>query len=170
MSNDDVWKDVTKDIKKIKVNRFVEEIKPKELIIKKDKEVSVTFNDIKKGALVGKDDFSQIDGSLAKRFKREEIKIEAVLDLHGVVEKDAYNQVCSFIKNAYNNKKRCVLIVTGKGVRENDDIFNKRGVLRKSVPQWLSGDEIGYLILAYKNPSEALGGKGALYVLLRKKS
>ena len=55
-------------------------------------------------------------------------------------------------------------------MRENDDIFNKRGVLRKSVPQWLSGEEIGHLILAYKNPSEALGGKGALYILLRKKS
>jgi DNA-nicking Smr family endonuclease len=59
------------------------------------------------------------------------------------------------------------MIITGKGV--DDEVFSTRGVLRKSVPNWLTHSEISPLILAYKNPSEALGGAGALYILLRKK-
>ena len=169
MSSDSIWSEFIKDIKKIKVNRFVEKIEPKDIEIRKNKETSVTFSDKKKGGLVKKDDFTQMDGSLAKRFKREEFKVEATLDLHGVTEKNAYELVCNFIKTSYNNKKRCVLIVTGKGLRESDELFSERGILRKSVPLWLANDEIGYLVLAYKNPSEALGGTGALYILLRKK-
>ena len=109
-----------------------------------------------------------MDGSLAKRFKREEFKVEATLDLHGTTEKAAFDRVCDFIKSAYDSGKRCILIVTGKG--QDAEIFSTRGVLRKSVPQWLTGSEISPLILAYKNPSEALGGAGALYILLRKRS
>ena len=74
---------------------------------------------------------------------------------------------CDFIKAAYNSGKRCVLIVTGKGI--DDTLFSTKGVLRKSVPNWLSHSEISPLILGFKNPAEAKGGAGALYILLRKK-
>ena len=60
-----------------------------------------------------------------------------------------------------------MLIVTGKGL--DDTLFSERGVLRKSVPNWLSNSEVSPLILGYRNPSETLGGAGALYILLRKK-
>ena len=153
-------------MRRLKTNRHVEEIKPKEVNIRKDKVTTVAFDILKKARSVKKDDFSQMDGSLAKRFKREEFKIEATLDLHGITEKEAFERVCDFIKSAYHQKKRCVLIVTGKGL--DDTLFSERGVLRKSVPTWLSGADISSLILAYKNPSEALGGAGALYILLRK--
>ena len=93
-------------------------------------------------------------------------KIESVLDLHGTTEKNAFDKVCDFIKESFNAQKRCVLIITGKGL--DDAIFSEKGVLRKSVPNWLSNSEISSLILAFKNPSEALGGVGALYILLRK--
>ena len=165
MANED-WAEVIKGVKRLKVNRHVEEIKPKEVQIRKDKVATVAFDVLKTGHQVQKDDFSQMDGSLAKKFKREEFKIESALDLHGVTEKDAFERVCDFIKKAYSSKKRCVLIVTGKGI--DDEIFSERGVLRKSVPNWLSNSEISPLILAFKNPSEALGGAGALYILLRK--
>lgn len=163
---DTSWDEAVKGVKKIKTNRHVDEIKPKEVVIRADKVKTVTFDVLKNGQSVQKDDFSQMDGSLAKRFKREEFKPQAVLDLHGTTEKAAFDRVCDFIKSAYDSGKRCVLIITGKGLDE--EIFSTRGVLRKSVPQWLSGSEISPLILAYKNPSEALGGAGALYILLRK--
>lgn len=168
MAEDDIWDDVVKDIKRLKNDRYVEDIKPKEVKFRRDKVTTVTFDILKKGHGVKKDDLTQMDGSLAKRFKREEFKIEAVLDLHGATEKAAYGEVCDFIKASYSGGKRCVLIVTGKGCDE--EIFSTRGVLRKSVPVWLSDSEISPLILAYKNPSEALGGKGALYILLRKRA
>ena len=166
--DDETWEEVVKDVKPLKNNRFVQEIEAKEVPIRSDKVTTVTFDVLMKYHSVEKDDFSQMDGSLAKRFKREEFKIEAVLDLHGMTEKSAFDEVCDFIKSAYNQGKRCVLIVTGKGYDEA--LFSEKGVLRKSVPNWLSHTEISSLILAYKNPSEAKGGAGALYILLRKKS
>ena len=166
MTDTQEWESAVKGVRRLKTNRHVEEIKPKEVKIRKDKVTTVVFDILKKGKSVQKDDFSQMDGSLAKRFKREEFKVEATLDLHGITEKDAFERVCDFIKSAYAQKKRCVLIITGKGL--DDTLFSERGVLRKSVPSWLSGSEVSSLILAYKNPSEAMGGTGALYILLRK--
>lgn len=164
---DDVWSEAVKGVKHFTTNRYVEDVKPKDVEIRRNKITTVTFDVLKAGKSVSKDDFSQMDGNLAKRFKREEFKPEAVLDLHGVTEKDAFEKVCEFIKTAYKNRKRCVLIVTGKGYDEA--IFSERGVLRKSVPGWLSKSEISSFILAFKNSSEALGGTGALYIFLRKR-
>lgn len=168
MAEDEVWEDAVKGVKRLKKpNRHVEEITPKEIEIRRDKVTTITFDVLKKGKSVAKDDFSQMDGCLAKRFKREEFRVEATLDLHGVTEKAAFDAVCDFIKSAYNSSKRCVMIVTGKGW--DDAPFSGKGVLRKSVPEWLSHSEISSLILGFRNPSEAMGGAGALYILLRKK-
>ena len=166
MADDLNWEETVKGVKRLKTNRHGEEIKPKEINIRKDKVTTVSFDLLKNGKSVKKDDLTQMDGHLAKRFKREEFKVEAVLDLHGTTEKAAFERVCDFVKQAYQSKKRCILIVTGKGLDET--LFSERGVLRKSVPNWLSNSEISSLILAYKNPTEALGGAGALYILLRK--
>lgn len=168
MADDDVWNEAVKGVKRLKTNRHTEEIKPKETVIRQDKEITASFDVLKSGGGVEKDDFSQMDGILAKRFKREAFKPEAVLDLHGVTEKEAFEQVRTFILTAYHSCKRCVIIVTGKGY--DDELFSTRGVLRKSVPNWLSHSEISPFILAFKNPAEARGGAGALYILLRKNS
>lgn len=163
---DELWENEVKGVKRIKTNRYVEEIIQKEIEIDKNKETTVTFDVLKKGGSVRKGDVSQMDGNLAKHFKREDFRVEDTLDLHGVTEKVAFDRVCNFIKLAYASKKRCILIITGKGI--DDTLFSEKGVLRKAMPNWLSNSEISSLILAYKNPSEKLGGKGALYILLRK--
>lgn len=111
-----------------------------------------------------------IDKSTLRKFKREEFNIDATLDLHGLTEDKAFTEVNNFIVQNYNNGKRCVIIITGKGltVREDDDIFTPRGILKKQVPQWLDIPQIRAMILTYKHPSEKLGGGGALYILLRR--
>lgn len=167
MKEDDSWTSVIKGVKRIKTNKYVEEIEAKEIMFRRDKVETVTFDVMKSGKSVKKDDFSQMDGCLAKRFKREEFRVESVLDLHGVTEKAAFERVCDFIKAAYNTQKRCVMIITGKGI--DDELLSSKGVLRKSVPEWLSHSEISPLILGFKNPSEKMGGIGALYILLRKR-
>lgn len=167
METDKSWEDAVKGVKRLKTNRHVDEIIPKEIELQRNKVTTVTFDVMKSGRSVAKDDFSQMDGSLTKRFKREEYRVEAVLDLHGVTEKAAFDKVCDFIKASYSQSKRCVLIITGKGW--DDMPFSGKGVLRKAVPEWLSHSEISPLILAFKNPSEPMGGAGALYILLRKK-
>lgn len=110
-----------------------------------------------------------IDKSTLRKFKREEFKIEAILDLHGLTEDPAFEKVDNFIVQSYNLGRRCVVIVTGKGgIHQNDDIFAPRGVLKQRVPQWLEMPRLRAMILVYKHPTERLGGSGALYILLRR--
>lgn len=112
-----------------------------------------------------------IDKATLRRFKREEFPVEAVLDLHGLNEAQAFEKVDDFIPRNYNQGKRCVIIITGKGLSapKDDDFYAERGVLKQRVPQWLNMVRLRAMILVYKHPSERLGGAGALYILLRRK-
>jgi DNA-nicking Smr family endonuclease len=112
---------------------------------------------------------SGIDKSTLNKFKKEEFKVEAILDLHGYKEDDAFEKVEDFIAACYSQGKRCIIIVTGKGnIHPNDDIYVPKGILKKQTPQWLNTPRIRSMILIFKNPSERLGGQGALYILLRR--
>ncbi|MBR1605928.1 MAG: Smr/MutS family protein [Alphaproteobacteria bacterium] len=115
-------------------------------------------------------DLSNMDGQTARRMKRCEYKIEATLDLHGKTETQAYDNVFNFIKQAYLQNKRCVLIITGKGLNQNadDDIFSEKGKLKERTPVWLNSEQLRPLILGFIHPTQNLGGTGALYILLRK--
>lgn len=116
-------------------------------------------------------DLSNMDGKTAKRVKRCEYKVEATLDLHGKTEKAAYDAVFDFIRRAYLQNKRCILIITGKGLspNEDDDIFSAKGKLKERTPVWLNSEQLRPLILGFIHPIEKLGGSGALYIILRKK-
>ena len=111
-----------------------------------------------------------IDKSTLNKFKQEAFKAEAVLDLHGLSEDEAFVKVDNFISQCYNQGKRCIIIITGKGqtIRENDDIFTPKGILKRQVPQWLDMPRLRAMILVYKHLSEKLGGSGALYILLKR--
>lgn len=114
-------------------------------------------------------EFGGIDKATLRKFKREEFACEAVLDLHGKTENDAFSVVEDFIVRSYNAGKRCVIIITGKGLSvHSDDIFATKGILKKSVPQWLNAPRLRAMVLVYKHPSARLGGDGALYILLRR--
>ena len=114
---------------------------------------------------------ADIDASTAKKFKDGSFKIEEELDLHGCTEDAAFDKVINFVKNAYIKGRRCVAIITGKGlhVEKGDEIFKSRGVLKERVPQWLNLPRLRAMIMIYKHPSERMGGKGALYILLKRK-
>ena len=105
-----------------------------------------------------------------RRFKREEFGIEASLDLHGFTVDKAFEAVRRFVVTSFNQNKRAILIVTGKGLPHPDqDIFDAKGTLKQQVPLWLKSDELSPMILTFIHPSTKLGGTGALYILLRRK-
>lgn len=116
------------------------------------------------------DAFGGIDKNTLRKFKREEFAIEATLDLHGKTENSAYEAVADFIPRCYASAKRCVCIITGKGlnVHADNDIFPQKGILKQLVPQWLNAPHLRGMILIYKHPTARLGGDGALYILLRR--
>ena len=112
-----------------------------------------------------------LDAATAKKLKRGGFAVEAELDLHGYTEDRAFEAVTGFIKESYLKGRRCVAIITGKGLHQNDedDIFAARGVLKNRVPQWLNLPDIRPLILSVFHPEHREGGSGAVRILLRRR-
>ncbi|MBQ8481149.1 MAG: Smr/MutS family protein [Alphaproteobacteria bacterium] len=164
------WLETVKDVKESKpINIIIKEKNPK-IEIKEHRQFAVKQEFTTYSKYFDNNKPEGIDKATLRKFKREEFKIEATLDLHGFTEDDAFIKVDNFIPQCYNQGKRCVVIITGKGltVREDDDIFTPKGILKRQVPQWLDMPRIRSMILIYKHPSEKLGGSGSLYILLKR--
>ena len=110
-----------------------------------------------------------IDKNSAEKFLKGKYKIDAQLDLHGQTEKQAFLAVEGFIKNSYMRNHRCVLIITGKGVRKDDDPwYESKGVIKEALPSWLNHPDIRPFILSISYAKQEDGGSGAMYVLLKR--
>ena len=104
---------------------------------------------------------SGIDRTSARRMQRGQVPIEDRLDLHGLSQEQAQKKVKAFISSAVQKNFRHVLIITGKG-------RDGHGVLREKVPEWLKDAPLCYHLnaISYAQPKD--GGKGALYIRLKR--
>ncbi len=105
-----------------------------------------------------------VDKRLAERLKRGQLAIEAMLDLHGLTQEEAHRQLDGFLAHAAHAGRRCVLIITGKGIWRTES-----GILREMVPRWLNEAPNRARVLAIAHAQPRHGGQGALYVLLKRK-
>jgi len=111
-----------------------------------------------------------LDKRSAQRLKRGQMQIEARLDLHGHRQDEAHRALNSFIAGAADAGKRCVLVITGKGMRLDATSYERQvGVLREMVPRWLNEEPNRSRILSFNHATQTDGGAGALYVLLKRK-
>ena len=101
----------------------------------------------------------------ARKRRRGKVVIEGRLDLHGMIQTEAYRQLLGFLERAYFYGKRTVLIITGKGSTQNGEI----GILRQAVPRWLNEQPIKGWIRGFDYATPSDGGEGALYILLRRR-
>ncbi|MDD9993157.1 MAG: Smr/MutS family protein [Rhodospirillales bacterium] len=104
-----------------------------------------------------------VDRRTARRLKRGQLPVEARLDLHGRTQDQAHDALQGFIQESRMARRRCVLVITGKGSVAS----GKGGVLRQMVPRWLNEPALRRHIIAITNAPESNGGAGALYVLLK---
>ncbi len=104
-----------------------------------------------------------VDRRTARRLKRGQLTVEARLDLHGRTQDQAHDALKDFIEESRMARRRCVLVITGKGSVAS----GKGGVLRQMVPRWLNEPALRRHIIAITNAPESNGGAGALYVLLK---
>lgn len=95
------------------------------------------------------------------RLKRGQVAIERILDLHGRTQAEAHRALADFIATAQAAGRRCVLVVTGKGLETG-------GTLRHTVPRWLNEGASRERVVAFCPAQPRHGGAGALYVLLRR--
>ncbi len=94
----------------------------------------------------------------ARKLKSGRIEIDGKLDLHGLSQDAAHAALFRFIPEASATGKRNVLVVTGKG----------KGILQKAVPMWLTSGRLAEYVVSMSAAPQALGGAGALHVVLRK--
>ncbi|MGD8809997.1 MAG: Smr/MutS family protein [Gammaproteobacteria bacterium] len=109
-----------------------------------------------------------VDRRTADNLRRGRMAIEARLDLHGMTQAQAHRRVHAFIEAQQASGRRCVLIVTGKGIWRGNEGGGGIGVLREAVPRWLNEPDLRPRILSFTHAQRKDGGEGALYVLLRR--
>jgi DNA-nicking Smr family endonuclease len=89
--------------------------------------------------------------------------IDARLDLHGLSQAEAHARLTGFLASAQQRGNRCVLVITGRGLRHG-------GTLRAMTPRWLDEAPNRPRVLSYAQAQLRHGGEGALYVLLRRRA
>ena len=111
----------------------------------------------------------QIDKNVLKKIKRGNLKIEDTLDLHGYTLEESKEKVVKFIEKNYENEKRFLLIITGKGKRlPVSEGWRGNGKLKENVPGLLSSVYLSKYILWFDKATSNKGGDGAIMVYLKK--
>lgn len=100
------------------------------------------------------------DRASEKRVRRGKVDVAATLDLHGHTQGSGHAMLTSFLCSAHASGDRTVLVVTGVG-RAGE------GVLKRRLPNWLSGAELRPLVSGYAQAHRSHGGGGAFYVFLK---
>ncbi len=103
-----------------------------------------------------------MDKRTAERLAKGQMAIEGRLDLHGLTEPQAHAALLKFLHVSSSLGRRCVMVITGKGVEG-------KGVIRAALPKWLNTVELRPLVLGISQAKPKDGGAGAYYVLLKRR-
>ena len=86
---------------------------------------------------------------------------------------DAKELFISSINQCFTDNKRCILYITGKGIRKQKNSYEKDsrlyyGKIRNSFDEWTKTKGVQEKILNIQEAPIKLGGDGAFLVFLRK--
>ncbi|MDA9931800.1 Smr/MutS family protein [bacterium] len=151
-----IWKKVARTIAPRKSNKGSGSSKPLFSILEFENMMRLPVD--RKG-LKGKNKL-KIEINQDKKTRRGRVQIEAQIDLHDMTQLQAKYKLYQMIKGAKKNNKKCILIITGKGVRGE-------GVLRGSFVEWVNDPEVRDLIATYAPAHKKHGGIGAWYIFLK---
>ncbi|MGC9195691.1 MAG: Smr/MutS family protein [Syntrophobacteraceae bacterium] len=110
------------------------------------------------GAILG------ISPDILKKLREGYFSPQGHLDLHGLNRLEAREEVREFLMDSFAARRRCVLIIAGRGLNSKD----REPVLKKSLVSWLMRAPLKRVVLAFACALPCDGGWGAFYVLLRK--
>ena len=180
-SQDEVslWKRFTHGIERLSeaIEAEYEDIKP--ILPSTDKKASNKKNseDLKASSPTSLTSASQggyngLDKRTRQKLVKGKMPIEARIDLHGMTQDRAKQELTRFVIMAFAAKMRCILVVTGKGSSKIVDQGSvservERGVIRKRVPEWVSAPAMQSMVLDYVTAAPKDGGGGAYYIYLR---
>lgn len=96
------------------------------------------------------------------RIAREREEIGARIDLHGMDQDRARAALEVFLRRAWDEGYRAVLVITGKGIYGD-------GILRRRTPEWLAAPRLSPIVAGISEAHRRHGGEGALYVALKRR-
>ena len=105
-----------------------------------------------------------LDRRTDERLRRGQLVIDGRIDLHGLTQSAAHDELARFLDGSQRAGRRCVLVITGKGA-----VSQGGGVLRNATPRWLAEPGLRRMIVAIHRAQPQHGGEGALYVLLKRR-
>lgn len=111
---------------------------------------------------------ADVDRATFDKFRKGQMPIEATIDLHGYNAQQAYEKVVGFMNRASGLGQRCVMVITGKGMRNNESGEREVGILKRSLPEWLEQPSLKSKILKVQQAQRFHGGSGAYYILLKR--
>jgi len=109
------------------------------------------------------------DRDVERALRRGKRAPEATLDLHGMTLGAAERAVARFLEEAVALDLRVVLVVTGKGLRQEDGRIVE-GRIRAEFPAWITVEANRARVRGLRPAHPRHGGSGAFYVLLRRRS
>jgi DNA-nicking Smr family endonuclease len=104
-----------------------------------------------------------IEPGRMRRLQRGRDPLGPRLDLHGLDQDQARARLVSFLHRVQAEGWRAALVITGKGLRGG-------GVLRRQVPEWLTGPSLRPIVAGVGEAHPHHGGEGALYIALKRRS
>ena len=110
------------------------------------------------------------DRDIDRSLLRGRLEPEGTLDLHGLTLASAERAVTRFVEQAVSQDCRVVLVVTGKGIRQQDGGRIVEGRIRAEFVGWLNRADNRARVRAVRAAHPRHGGTGAFYLLLRRRS
>jgi DNA-nicking Smr family endonuclease len=95
----------------------------------------------------------------SKLIRSRKLVVDGRIDLHGLTQEQAHENLRRFLIHAQLEGKEWVLVITGKGS------VHQASILRQEVPRWL--DQWSF-VTAYMVAKPNDGGTGAFYVRVRR--
>ena len=175
MSNNKIKKDIFLEsvgsVKKLKKsNKNYNKVTTLE--VKKTKIIKKTFKPSIPPSTVSIEDILKIEKSpIEKKLKKGKVSIDKIIDFHGLSIVDAKRIFIKTIDNCFYSNKRCILFITGKGIKhknnqERGKLFH--GKIREQFQTWVHEKAVVTRILSIAPAGPLHGGDGAFFVYLRK--
>ena len=107
-----------------------------------------------------------------KKIKKNIIRINKKIDLHGLSLTEAKEIFINTIESCFFSDKRCILFITGKGLNKKPNFPKETklyyGKIRENFLEWTTDNKVYSKILSTEQASPKYGGEGAFFVYLRK--
>ena len=98
-----------------------------------------------------------------KQVRKGRVAYESKIDLHDFTRDEAFPVLVRRLARSYEKRRRCVLVVTGKGA-------NLEGVLRLSLPGWLADPSIRPLVAGYAQAPYKTWRHGGVLCVFKKET